>query len=322
MDQTSASVRIENSRSTDAGNGLLGQMPRSAGCGVAPLHDRIAIYVRLSVDPDVVVVISTEGSARMSSRVNSLLKGLKVLEELNRQNGATLNVLAKVTGFPRGTTYRLLETLRDGKYVQKEAGSGTYALTNAVQGLADGYSEEAWIKAVAVPHMDELGKRVLWPLSVTTPSGLSMLVRGTTDNNSPLTMNRVPIGLRMPMEASATGRVYLAFCPREHCDTLLEQITKSPTPGRDLFIKDRRSLADILPMVRKAGYTVVDGMNGVSNLAVPVFSNGRVIACLSLRYFTRSLKASAAIEKYLDSLNQTAAAIGDDFESYQAHKKV
>jgi IclR family mhp operon transcriptional activator len=254
----------------------------------------------------------------MSSRVNSLLKGLKVLEELNRQNGATLNVLAKVTGFPRGTTYRLLETLRDGKYITKDTNSGTYALTNAVQGLADGYSEEAWIRAVAVPHMDELGKRVLWPLSIATPSGLSMLVRETTDNNSPLTMSRVPIGLRMPMEASATGRVYLAFCPREHRDTLLEQIAKSPTPAREVFIRDRRALSEVLPQARKAGYAIVDGMNGVSNLAVPIFSNDRVIACLSLRYFTRSLKASAAVEKYLQNLKDTAQSIGADFESYEA----
>ncbi len=256
----------------------------------------------------------------MSSRVNSLLKGLKVLEELNRQNGASLNVLAKVTGFPRGTTYRLLETLRDGKYVSKDVNSGTYTLTNAVQGLADGYNEEAWIKVVAVPHMDELGKRVLWPLSIATPSGLSMLVRETTDNNSPLTMSRVPIGLRMPMEASATGRVYLAFCPREHRDTLLEQIAKSPTPAREVFIRDRRTLAEVLPLVRMAGYAVVDGMNGVSNLAVPITSRSRVIGCLSLRYFTRSLKASAAIDKYLDSLKETADAIGADFASYEGEQ--
>jgi len=62
-------------------------------------------------------------------------------------------------------------------------------------------------------------------------------------------------------------------------------------------------------------------MNGVSNLAVPVTSKDRVIACLSLRYFTRSLKPSAAIEKYLPELKKAGNEIGADFESYegQAH---
>jgi len=252
----------------------------------------------------------------MSSRVNSLLKGLKVLEELNRQNGSTLNHIATVTGLPRGTAYRLLETLRDGKYIEKKTQDGTYALTSAVQGLSDGYNEEAWIKAVAVPHMEALGKRVLWPLSIVTPSGLSMLVRETTDTNSPLTMSRVPLGLRMPMDASATGRVYLAFSPREHRDTLLEQIAKSPTPARDVFTRDRRPLNEVLTLVRRNGYAIVEGMNGVSNLAVPVISKTRLIASLSLRYFTRSLKVSVALEKYLADLNATARAIGAAFETY------
>jgi IclR family mhp operon transcriptional activator len=255
----------------------------------------------------------------MSSRVNSLLKGLKVLEELNRQNGATLNQLARITGFPRGTTYRLLETLRDGKYVAKNEAKGSYALTHAVQGLSDGYGEEAWIKSIAVPHMEALGARVLWPLSIATPSGLWMLLRETTDDNSPLTMKKVPLGLRMPMEVCATGRVYLAFCSREHRELLLDLIVKSPGQQRESFARENRPIRDVLADVRKHGYATIDGTHGVSNIAVPIFFKDHAIAGLSLRYFTKSLKLSAAVTRYLDDLKATAKTISEAFAKYDVH---
>jgi IclR family mhp operon transcriptional activator len=257
----------------------------------------------------------------MSSRVNSLLKGLKVLEELNRQNGATLNQLARITGFPRGTTYRILETLRDGKYVAKNEAKGSYSLTHVVQGLSDGYGEEAWVKTIAVPHMEALGAKVLWPLSIATPAGLWMLVRETTDDNSPLTMKKVPLGLRMPMEVCATGRVYLAFCSPERRDILLELIAKSPGEPREMFTRDRRPIADVLKEVGQKGYAMIDGMAGVSNIAVPIMFMGRAIAGLSLRYFTRSLKPSVAAQRYLADLQQTAVAIGQAFEAYDPRQQ-
>jgi IclR family mhp operon transcriptional activator len=253
----------------------------------------------------------------MSSRVNSLLKGLRVLEELNRQNGATLNELAKFTGLPRGTAYRLLATLCDGKYVAKAA-TGGYSLTHAVQSLSDGYNDEAWVKSVAIPHIQALGQRVVWPLSIATPSGLSMRVRATTDTSSPLTMKRAPIGLRMPIQESATGRVYLAYCAREHGEMLLELIDKTPESDRKIFTRDRRPLAEIVAETRRLGYSVVEGIQAVSTLAVPILYKDRAIAGLALRYFTRSLKPADAIKKYLADLLETAKAIGTDFAGYDA----
>jgi IclR family transcriptional regulator, mhp operon transcriptional activator len=275
------------------------------------------LSVRNAIYNDVALATAkTQEHKIMSSRVNSLLKGLRVLEELNRHNGATLNQVAKITGLPRGTTYRLLETLRDGLYISKNSAKGSYALTEAVQGLSDGYGEEAWVKSIALPRMQELGARVLWPLSIAAPSGLWMLLRETTDDRSPLTMKKAPLGLRMPMEACATGRVYLAFCTREHRELLLDLIAKSPGQQRGVLNRDPRPIADVLKDVRKQGYATVVGMNGVTNLAVPVMFRENAIAGLSLRYFTRSLKDSQVVERYLSDLKSTAKSIGDAFASY------
>ncbi|MDX2142835.1 MAG: helix-turn-helix domain-containing protein [Rhodospirillaceae bacterium] len=279
---------------------------------------RHAIYAKTQSHLNVMVGSADgEGPYRMSSRVNSLLKGLRVLEELNRQNGATLNDLAKFTGLPRGTTYRLLATLCDGKYATK-APSGGYNLTHAVQALSDGYSDEAWVNSVANPHIHALGQRVVWPLSIATPSGLSMRVRATTDATSPLTMKRAPIGLRMPMQESATGRVYLAYCAREHSEMLLELIDKIPDSDRKIFTRDRRPMTEVVTEVRRLGYAVVDGIQAVSTLAVPILFKDRAIAGMALRYFTKSMKAHEAVKKYLADLQQAAEAISADFAKYDA----
>jgi IclR family mhp operon transcriptional activator len=133
-------------------------------------------------------------------------------------------------------------------------------------------------------------------------------------------MTHIPIGTRMPMHHSATGRAYLAFCVREHGETLQELIAKTPDLDREIMTRDNRALADVLPEVRKLGYAVVEGTHNVTNIGVPVLFKGNAVAGIALRFFTRSLKVAEVIKKHLKDLQETAAAIGADLERYDAKR--
>src|SRR5438552_1591774 len=125
----------------------------------------------------------------------------------------------------------MLETLSGAGYVKRGSRGSGYWLSPKVRGLSDGYHEESWIPEIAQPRMEELGREIVWPLSLTTALGIHVLIRATTV--SPLTFVHVALGSRLPMAGSAAGRVHLAFTSATQRSLLLELIRKSSDDPRD-----------------------------------------------------------------------------------------
>ncbi|MGH9811105.1 MAG: helix-turn-helix domain-containing protein, partial [Terriglobia bacterium] len=142
--------------------------------------------------------------------IRALIRGLDALTVLNLRNGATVSEIAQEIKLPRTTTYRILETLSHAGYVYRDDHDDRYRLTIMVHRLADGFDDDAWVTQVARPCIDELGKEVLWPVAVVSLSGTQMLVRETTDHRSPLAIERLSAGVRLPLLSTAAGRAHLA----------------------------------------------------------------------------------------------------------------
>ena len=171
------------------------------------------------------------GSARESTRpIRALNRGLDVLTELNRLERAPINTLAGAVELPRTTTYRILETLRQAGYVERDAHDDCYRPTIMVRALSDGFDDEAMVAHIAKPHIAALGAEIVWPVAVATPSGASMMIREATDRQSPLALEQYSAGVRVPMLGSAAGRAYLAYCSGQQRDALLELLARSTLP--------------------------------------------------------------------------------------------
>lgn len=257
----------------------------------------------------------TRGTMSQFRPVRSLIRGLDILQALNRRNGATVTEVAEDTSLSRGTVYRMLETLREAGYVYRDSADSRYRLTIMVRGLSDGFSDESWVSDIAKPRIEALCKKVVWPIAVATIYGTSMLVRETTDKNSPLAMRRLTGGFRFPIVASSSGQVYLAFCPEEQRETLLDILSRSNAHPADVLARNPKLMRKILTEVREKGYatTTRPHLND-STIAVPIRPHGRVIGAISMRYIDSAMSVAVAVEKYLDDLKQTAQDIAVAFE--------
>jgi IclR family mhp operon transcriptional activator len=169
--------------------------------------------------------------------------------------------------------------------------------------------------------MDELSRKIVWPVSIVTPSGISMLIRATTDYDSPLTMQHVPVGWRMPMIGGAAGRVYLAFCSTEQRDIIIDLVARSSQDARDALVHDRKALAQMLTETRKRGYAMVESSHRVTAFAVPLVGSRHVIGALVLRYFTSAMKQSEVVAKFLPALNEAANDIARAFDAAQPKRR-
>ncbi len=242
--------------------------------------------------------------------VQAFDRGLEVLAYLNIKNGASIGDVSFATGINRGIVYRLLETLRKAGYVRKDSKSPGYWITSAVRNLADGFSDEEWIQDIAKPVIDGIGRELVWPVSVSTVSGTTMLVRATSDFESPLTLKRFPRGFRFPLAGSAAGEVYLAFSPPQHCAALTETLQRTLTDPKELSFLRPGPLTQRLKKIRSQGYASSTGQaNTVNALAVPIKTKEVVLGALSLRYFKSALKPRQAVERFYEPLALAAENI-------------
>ncbi len=254
--------------------------------------------------------------------IRALLRGLQALQSLNEQNGATVTEVAKLTELPRTTAYRILETLRVGGFAERDAVDERYRPTVKVRLLAEGYEQEAWIRDIARTRIEQLARDVVWPINIMTLSGSKMVVRETTDQTSPLALERYSAGIRAHVMATGGGQVYLSFCSDEQRNTLLQILAASEDPD-DALAKETHLVEKIIRETRANGYaTSIRPKHGENSLAVPILASGSILASLTMRYMQSVMTPEKAIEDFLARLQAAAKDIGDEVTRWRAEGKI
>ncbi len=249
--------------------------------------------------------------------IRALHRGLEVLHVLNLHNGATVSEVATTIDLPRTTTYRILETLCVAGYAYRAASDERYRLTILVRGLSDGFDDEAWITQIARPYIFQLCTELVWPIAVATLSGTTMLVRQTTDHRSPLAIEKRGPGFRVPILASASGLVYLAFSPPEHREAILDLLARS-RHEEDKPARNRKKINETLAEIQQRGYASCRRPRRVSDelsLSVPILARDRLVAALTIRFSSTAVPESEGTSRFMPRLLATARRIGDEFQA-------
>lgn len=262
--------------------------------------------------------------------IRALMRGLDALTVLNVRDGATVSEVAQEIRLPRTTVYRILETLCNAGFVFRDGSDDRYRPTIMVRALSGGFDDEAWVAQTAKPFIQELGRDIVWPVSIATLSGTTMMTRETTDHASPLAVERYSAGFRLPLLTTAAGRAYLAFCPASQRDALIEILSRS---ARD-DDKPARSQhgpgtpADLLRMladIRSQGYAITSRARRIVeeiSVGVPVMLEERVLACLTVRFAAAAIPPKTGVERFLPKLRQCAAKISASFSKHQAEAQL
>ncbi|MBJ3816310.1 DNA-binding transcriptional activator MhpR [Shimwellia pseudoproteus] len=245
--------------------------------------------------------------------VRGLSRGLLLLNLLNRlDGGASVALLAQLSGIHRTTVRRILETLQDEGYVRRSHSDDSFRLTLKVRELSEGFRGEQWISALAAPLLGDLLQEVVWPTDVTTLDVDAMVVRETTHRFSRLSFHRSMVGRRLPLLLTAAGLTWLAFCPDNQRQQLIALLAARPEAEYQLAREPLR-LAAILQRARQQGY----GENHqswqqeerIAAIAVPVFDDQHIIGCLNLIYIAKAMTIDQAAAKYLTALQRVARQI-------------
>jgi IclR family mhp operon transcriptional activator len=257
-------------------------------------------------------VADTAKTLKESTRpIRALNRGLDVLIELNRLQRAAINTLAAAVGLPRTTTYRVLETLRMAGYVRRDRRDDCYLPTIMVRALSGGFDEEATVAHRAKPLITAICREIVWPLTLATASGTSMLIRETTDRQSPLALEQITVGTRVPMLISALGRAYLAYCPAAQREAIIELLARTARP-EDRLAHDRQELERLLTETRTQGFGLATRARRVSeetSIAIPIKSQDRVLAAMMVRFSASAVPLRVAVDQFLPRMREVAGTL-------------
>lgn len=251
--------------------------------------------------------------------IRSVSRTVAALQAINRHGSLTMMEIAKSAHVPYPTACRIVQTLLYEGLIEQEPARKRYRATALVQTLATGFQNDDVLVHIARPHIVELTKKVGWPLSIAVRVGRNMMLRDSTHSNSTLTFEHYYPGFTLPILDSASGKLSMAYAADADREMILGFMRESQEIDADYLATAVVGLD--VEQIRRDGYTV-QGRNHfnrtpgkTSSIAVPIFRNGHFEAAMTLVFFVAAMKLSAAVERYLDDMKATAAAISHDLSN-------
>lgn len=247
--------------------------------------------------------------------VNSVLRTLEVLKILNRQRVSSVDHIHQVSGLPKPTIVRLLETLIAAGYVSKEERDKGYRITSQVAALSCGFHGAPLAVETARPWTKELTRVHRWPVAIAVPDGNAVVVCDTTCGESPMAPYHGLIYKRLGLVTMALGRAYLAFCSPEERRLTMRLLESAPHP--DTRIMSSPGMVDqLIRATQRRGFAERDGSttsDASSSVAVPIYEHGtaKILATIGMTYYSSAVRREDVIERYVPHLKMASAAISE-----------
>lgn len=197
-------------------------------------------------------------SAQATGQVQSLTRGLTLLEYIAQANGSVaLTELAQQAGLPNSTTHRLLTTMQQLGFVRQVGDLGLWTIGSHAFIVGSSFLHSRNLLAMVHPTLRRLmeasGETV--NLAVLDNTDFQAVIIDQVQCTALMRMS-APIGGKLPMHASGAGKAFLAGQSDERITQLLHQKgLHSYTPHT---LSAPQQLKDNLAQVRKQGYAFDD----------------------------------------------------------------
>ncbi len=255
--------------------------------------------------------------------IRALDRGLEVLAFLQAARAASLHDLHLATGLPKPTLIRIVATLDQRGLIWQRIADGAYLPSHLLTARAPHAGSEERLAEAASPVLAQLCRKVNWPSILAVPRLDHMAVLET---NAPKAyfhhIPLGPVGFRVNMLRSATGRAYLAFCNASEREALLQRLRASHEPG-NAIARDAALVERLLDETRRMGYglrvpdfgghfdlTRRGFDDGRDSIAVPIRAGDEVVAAVNLTWIPKVLGLRQVVATCLPPLREAAEAIG------------
>jgi len=217
-----------------------------------------------------------------SSAMSSTLRCFKVLELLAEEPfELSVSDIAEVLSMPRASVHRLCSTLLEGGFVEYVPSNKRYRLTSKSLRVGSGYLRHSPVYRAAFFPMQELVKQIPGTAQLGVYSEDQVLFVHSVGYPG-ATHAFADVGLRRPLHATASGKLFLADMPLQEVERLMSHGVQRYT---DRTTVSFARMKEELRRVKEQGYAVNDEelLPGYLVIAAPVLdASGKTMAAISV----------------------------------------
>jgi IclR family mhp operon transcriptional activator len=253
-----------------------------------------------------------EGSSAIEAkpsreRLQALERGLEALSFLNRYGAGTSTQVAKALQLKRSTAHRILAVLVNLGLLRHDPLNHQYILCGRVGELSSGFRDDDWVLSSAIPAMRAWTREHHWPLVLTTPVAHKLVVRASTDYESPMSIDRFHCGQVIPIRGSTAGLLYLAYSPASQEASPVDAPADQKTATDDI---PQSSEPEDFARIRSAGYVArpTACFTG-GRISVPLRTTAPFAGAITMRARAENIEVMSELHSWVTSLKQLAAGI-------------
>lgn len=214
--------------------------------------------------------------------VSSIKKAVEVLDYIKANPNTTFARIQSDLGYAKSSTYQILKTL-EGEHLVSVSPHGEYALGFKLYAWGSAYAGSITWRSIIAPYIREIAEKTEMAVHVSV---MTRELQGICIEKIPgkLYVTRsTSVGTPLQLHASATGRVLVAWQPRNVQEKILDQITYTPFTAST--ITSREQLEENLRLVRRQGFALdeCETEENYHGVAVPLFAcDGSLLGAISL----------------------------------------
>jgi PcaR/PcaU/PobR family beta-ketoadipate pathway transcriptional regulator len=229
-------------------------------------------------------LIAMLASAVTSSyHVESLARGLSVLSTFSEERPAlSLTDISQCLQLNKTTTFRLLCTLESLGYLQRDEQTKLYRPALEVLRLGFVVLNTLEVRQVAAPYLRQLVDEVEETVNLAVLDNHEVLYIDRVGSKHLVNVYR-PVGSRLPVYCTSTGKALLAFLSPESLEEILSTVTWNRHTENTITTPE--ALKENLALIRQRGFADSNGemIPELRAVAAPIRQNdGRVVATVNI----------------------------------------
>jgi IclR family mhp operon transcriptional activator len=245
--------------------------------------------------------------------IRSIERAMAVVELLAGSPRLTVAQVARASGLPRTTAYRVLRTLTLVGFASEWTETGTYGPGPRLIQIGHRSDPRQRLVEAVRPVARELGQKVRWPVALASVVGAEVVVLYSTDNESPLAIDPQRPGVRLPVLESAAGLLHLAYAPESERSLTLELVNdKAGTPPGPAARAAQAAMLQKLASIRTQGYAVFEREGRLTarrSIAAPVLGPQGMLGALVVRFAASAIRNRDEMNKLIAAVRSAAAEV-------------
>ena len=217
--------------------------------------------------------MALKGKSETDRHVEAVLAACDIMDSFLRCGSQTVKQIIDQTRLTRNRVMRLAGTLEARGYLHRDSRTGSYGLGTMVMSLGKVYESQSNLCSLGQAILQELAQVTGESASIYVLDNLERVVLARAEGEHDIRMFSA-IGQRTPVYLGASGKVLLAFGPKE----VREKFLKGRRLGEDSSgnIINTSRLAEELDRIKTQGYAISFGerVSDAAAVSAPIFEMG------------------------------------------------